>query len=100
MSRKKGRKRKLTLKQALFCQHYVLPEFHGNGGKAYAKVYGLDLANPRENLVARVNASRLLKNANIKSKIKFLLQRMDMMKMVLMMVENRHGTLKRIYFEG
>lgn len=55
----------LTLKQKLFCNYYVSYEFAGNAGAAYAKAYGFDFSDPKQNATARSNASRLLTNANI-----------------------------------
>ena len=60
---------KLTnLKWEEFCQEYVKPgEWFLNGGHAYSVVYGLDYE--KDNDTCRVNASRLLTNANIMDRI-------------------------------
>ena len=63
MAEKEGKKRgkKLTYKQELFCQLYIA--YNQNGTKAYIEAYGV------KESTARVNASRLLTNANIKKRI-------------------------------
>lgn len=55
----------LNDKQRLFCKHFVSKEFFGSGVEAYAEAYGLDLSNQKEYNTAKVNACKLLTNANI-----------------------------------
>jgi phage terminase small subunit len=63
--KKKQKKNNITPKQLLFCYEYIANKFNRN--IAYKKVY-----NVRSDEVAKVNASRLLTNANVIKKIKQL----------------------------
>ena len=57
-----------NLKWELFAQEYVKPgEWFLNGSHAYAVVYDLDYE--KDNDTCRVNASRLLTNANVMDRI-------------------------------
>ena len=61
-----------NIKWEAFCQEYVKPgEWFLNGGHAYSVVYGLDYE--KDNNSCRVNASRLLTNANVMDRIMCLL---------------------------
>lgn len=60
----------LNLKQTLFCQAYVSEEFYGHGSNAYIAAYGLDETQYN---TAKINASKLLTNANILTRINELL---------------------------
>lgn len=62
--------RKLTMKQQAFVDAYI--EL-GNGGDAYKRAY----PNVKKDETARVNASRLLTNANVKS---YIDERMEQLK--------------------
>lgn len=64
----------LTLKQRLFCKLYTgNKEFFGNGVRAYAHAYGLNLTLKRDYGTAKTNAHRLLTNADISAYITQLL---------------------------
>ena len=58
-------KDELNEKQMLFCKYYVCEEFFGNGVKAYAKAYGIDIEDPKKYASARARAADLLTNINI-----------------------------------
>lgn len=60
---------KLNEKQKAFCKYFVSKEFFGSGVEAYAEAYNIDLGNQKEYNSAKVNASKLLTNANILSRI-------------------------------
>lgn len=62
--------RKLTIKQQAFADAYIES---GNGSEAYKKAY----PNVKKDETARVNASRLLTNANVKS---YIAERMEELK--------------------
>lgn len=62
--------RKLTIKQQAFVDAYI--EL-GNGGEAYKRAY----PNVKRDETARVNASRLLTNANVKA---YIDERMEQLK--------------------
>jgi phage terminase small subunit len=55
----------LNEKQKLFCKYYVSEEFFGNGVKAYAKAYGIDIDDPRKYASARTRAGELLSKVDI-----------------------------------
>lgn len=60
----------LTPKQIRFCELYATDrEFFGNGVQSYAEAYGCEA-----NASARVNASKLLTNANILTYINEILE--------------------------
>ena len=57
-----------NLKWEAFCQEYVKPgKWFLNGGHAYSVVYSLDYE--KDNDTCRVNASKLLTNANVMDRI-------------------------------
>ena len=58
--------KKLTPKQEMFCQEYTSK---GIAGLAYSIAYGLNWNDPKDNRTARVNASKLLTNSNIKARV-------------------------------
>ena len=58
----------LSQKQKQFCRLYVSKEFFGNGVQAYMEAY-----NTQNNNSARVNAHKLLTNANILKHVNQLL---------------------------
>lgn len=62
---KKKENNELNEKQLLFCKLFVSKDFFGSGVEAYAEAYGLDLTQQKDYNTAKVNASRLLTNANI-----------------------------------
>jgi len=62
-------KNELNEKQMLFCKYYVSEEFFGNGVKAYAKAYGIDIEDPKKYASARTRAWDLLTNIDICNQI-------------------------------
>lgn len=60
---------KLTPRQEMFCQEYVTM---GVASRAYAKVYNFNYQDPKDNLKCRVQASQLLTNPNVKSRVEEL----------------------------
>lgn len=71
---KEKKKRKLRHRQELFCKLYASDrEFFGNGVQSYAEAYNIDLLKKGAYGVAKVNASRLLTNANILDRINELM---------------------------
>ena len=67
----------LNLKQDEFCKAYISKDFFGNGTQAYLEAYGLKDEEDKHTITydtARVNASRLLTNANILKRINSLLE--------------------------
>ena len=62
-------KNELNEKQLLFCKYYVSEEFFGNGVKAYAKAYGIDIEDPKKYASARTRAWDLLTNIDICNQI-------------------------------
>lgn len=67
-------KRLLNAKQEHFCKCYATSrEFFGNGVESYIEAYGSDRNDPKWYNTARANASRLLTNANIYTRITELL---------------------------
>ncbi len=66
----KAENKKLTPRQELFCEYFAVDkECRGNGLKAYAKAYDIDIANKSGVNTAKSNAYRLLTNAYIKKTI-------------------------------
>lgn len=62
--------KKLNPQQELFCQYFASDrEFFGNGVQSYAEAYNFDLSKKGAYNVAKVNAHRLLTNANILNRI-------------------------------
>lgn len=61
--------KKLTPKQEKFIDEYLECCV---AGRAYAKVYGLDYNDPKDNANARKAASRLLSNVDIQARVKQL----------------------------
>ena len=59
----------LTEKQILFCKYFVSKDFFGSGVESYAEAYNIDLSTPKGYNTAKVNASKLLTNTNILSRI-------------------------------
>lgn len=75
MSTKGKTKSKLTAKQEQFCLLYATTEdFFGNGVRAYAEAFKLDLSKKGKYETAKTNAWRLLTNADILYKINQLLE--------------------------
>lgn len=75
MSVKGTAKNKLTAKQEQFCLLYATTEdFFGNGVKAYAEAFKLDLSKKGKYETAKTNAWRLLTNADILNRINQLLE--------------------------
>lgn len=65
---------KLTIKQELFCRTYTLSiEYFGNWTQSYAIAYNIDKNKNWWQKTAKVNASRLLTNANLLKRINYLL---------------------------
>lgn len=64
---------KLNEKQLLFCNLYVSKEFFGNGVRAYAEAYGLDIETLKGYNSAKHSASVLLDDINISKHINNLL---------------------------
>ncbi|KXK09307.1 MAG: Terminase small subunit [candidate division WS6 bacterium OLB21] len=65
---------KLNIKQDKFCKLYATKEdFFGNGTRAYAEAYGLNINKKRDYETAKANAYKLLTNAHILKKISELL---------------------------
>lgn len=62
-------KDELNEKQELFAKLFVSKEFFGNAVMAYAEAYNIDLEQPGKYNSARVQASNLLTNPNILSRI-------------------------------
>jgi hypothetical protein len=71
---KEGAKSKLNPKQEKFCQLYVSKEHFANGTESYCEAYGIDLSEqPNRYNAVRAEASKLLTNGNILSRINELL---------------------------
>ena len=62
-------KDELNEKQMLFCKYYVSKDFFGSGVESYAAAYNLDLTIQKDYNTAKVNASKLLTNTNILTRI-------------------------------
>tara|TARA_R110002020_G_scaffold122850_1_gene278757 strand:- start:371 stop:754 length:384 start_codon:yes stop_codon:yes gene_type:complete len=62
---------KLTFKQELFCKKYI--EYRGNGTKSYCDAFDKDYNNPKDNALARNQASELIAKPNIVVRIRELL---------------------------
>ena len=62
-------KSKLNERQILFCKYFVSQDFYGNGVESYAAAYDKDLTKQSEYNTSKVNAHKLLTNANILSRI-------------------------------
>lgn len=66
---------RLTPKQYKFCKLYVTAEdFFGNGVRAYIEAYNVNPDHPGAYESAKTNASRLLTNVNILTRIGSLLE--------------------------
>jgi hypothetical protein len=63
----------LTAKQELFCQNFVSAEFFGNGVQSYINAFKVDLKKPNAYNVAKTEASKLLTNPNLLTRINELL---------------------------
>lgn len=63
----------LPLKHERFVQIYLSKEFFANGVLAYGEAYDIDVTNPKQYNVAKVNACRLLTDANVLARINQLL---------------------------
>lgn len=75
----KGKKYGLNHKQIKFCDLYVNSnEFRGNGLRAYAEAYNLNLAKPGTYNVAKANASLLLSNENILTYLNDIIEANDL----------------------
>lgn len=60
----------LNAHQELFCQYFASDrEFFGNGVQSYVEAYDVDVTQKGSYDAARVNASKLLTNANILKRI-------------------------------
>lgn len=60
---------KLTEKQNMFCKLYVSKEYFGCGVEAYGEAFGIDISKISGYNTAKANASKLLTNAYILSRI-------------------------------
>lgn len=69
-------KRKLNIKQELFCKLYVSEDrnFFGNWTSCYIEAYQIDTSKRNAHNVAAVGAYHLLRNPNITDKINSLLE--------------------------
>ena len=90
-----------NIKWELFCQEYVKPgEWFLNGSHAYAIVYGLNYE--KDNDTCRVNASRLLTNANVMNRIMTFLTESGLndatvanrLREILLQKDDRNASLK------
>ncbi len=73
MSNEKDIAKELTLKQKRFSEIYVSEEFFANGTRSYIEAFKIDTSKPGAYNTAKVNASKLLTNANILAYINELL---------------------------
>jgi hypothetical protein len=69
---KKNEETGLNPNQEKFCHCYVSKEFFAHGVESYAEAYGINLDNKTYN-TCKVQASKLLTNPNILSRIRQLL---------------------------
>ncbi len=66
---------KLSIRQEKFCELYTTDtEFFGNWAQSYLEVYDIDRSKPNWYKTACVNASKLLSNAKVYTRINDLLE--------------------------